>query len=227
MTTLVSKRKGRVGRKKILTREFLSHSVSHAVRVLYILIVIRCWSQSLKPEKKLQLCLRVYGQSKLRGHTSMFFHSFFGCKRAALPRRGILSCCRLSSPLLSPHVLRSAFWWWTFSPFFTPCSRWGFPLDIPRTRLWCEVVVLYNLKIIPCCVPHARSHTTQAVAYTGAGMKTDCACPKDWRLSAKMRVNDQAADRNPLCPVEMGMQHGQRLIIPLYYPLSPTSHSRG
>lgn len=34
-------------------------------------------------------------------------------------------------------------------------------------------------------------------------------------------------DRSPLCPVEMEMQHGQRLIIPLYSPLTPTSHALG
>lgn len=42
-----------------------------------------------------------------------------------------------------------------------------------------------------------------------------------------MRVNDQAADRSPLCRVEMEMPRGQRLIIPLYTRLSPTSPSKG
>lgn len=84
---------------------------------------LRAWNQqrSCSPG-------RVYSLGKRRGHKSIFFLSFFWLQKTALPCRGIPPAAGSLLPRSSLHVLRFAFWWWNFSPFFTPCSRWGFPL---------------------------------------------------------------------------------------------------
>lgn len=83
--------------KKILTREFLAHSPSHAVRAFYLSnCVVESASQSLKPaEKLLWTCLQ---PGEARGHKSFFFS--FGCKRHHYHAEGfpLLSALFSSAP---------------------------------------------------------------------------------------------------------------------------------
>lgn len=100
---------------------------------------------------------RVYGPGKLTGYKSNFFSILsFWLQKTVLPCRGIPPAAGSLLPCSSLHVLRFAFWWWNFFPFFALWSWWGFPLIYTGfdLRLLCFLMLKkYNMLYSSCNNP--------------------------------------------------------------------------
>lgn len=175
------KEKAELAKKNILTREFLSHSPSHAVRVFYPLFFLNChWilSQGLKISRGAAALDMFTAHNKLRGHISIFsFTLSFWLHEAALPCRGIPLLPAPLSP--APRCMSSAlpFGDETCSHFSHPAPAGVFPWYTSSTALiWgflCSLIFLLKKIYTLCCPLRTRGH--EAVALPGAEMQRNCA----------------------------------------------------
>lgn len=80
-----------------------------------------------------------------------------------------------------------------------------------------------------CCI-FSKRNPCKHVKYLAAGMQTNSAslCQKiEAHMQKKCGLMIKPVHRSPLCPVEMEMQHAQRLIVPLYSPSHSNISSTG
>lgn len=142
--------------KKILTREFLSQSSSHAVRVFYLFNCATEFCPIAWNQQKSCSSRRVYSPGKLIGYIHIFPFFFLTVKDSITMQRDS-PCCRLSSPLLLAACSPLCLLVMKLLPIFHTMILVGFPLDI--RRLWSEVGVLSNdWEKILCSILHAMRH---------------------------------------------------------------------
>lgn len=146
-------------------------------------------SKSLKPAEKLQLwtCLQ-----PREAWEDINLISFFWLNKLALPPcRGIPHAAVSLLHSSSLHVLHSAFWWWNFFPFFTPCSRWVcFPPIVEwnmEQQLWSDSVLFLFINNINIALYSSyKNEGMQAEEYLMCkGKRTARTCRKRLRIVCK------------------------------------------